>query len=188
VGQVVTSTDQTDPDAVWATPIGGSAASLTPTALKSSGTYAATAGDLVLVDLSTASVTIALPTAPADQKQVGWKIVKYAAGNTLTLNCGGSDAFEIAGGAATSTPGAVLSSAKTYQYQHSAALWIAIGGDQSLTQLDARYIVPGASTRLVYAAGAYPARPSGVAAGLATYIGPVQPTSWLSGDDWINNS
>jgi hypothetical protein len=42
--------------------------------------------------------------------------------------------------------------------------------------------------RLIYASGAYPTRPAGVGAGLVTYIGPVQPTGWLTGDDWINNS
>jgi cysteine sulfinate desulfinase/cysteine desulfurase-like protein len=41
---------------------------------------------------------------------------------------------------------------------------------------------------LIYTAGAYPARPAGVAAGLVRYVGPVQPTTWLTNDEWINNS
>ena len=42
-------------------------------------------------------------------------------------------------------------------------------------------------TVLIYASGAYPVRPS-VPAGHVRYVGPVQPTDWLSGDEWINNS
>ena len=40
------------------------------------------------------------------------------------------------------------------------------------------------ASALVYANGAYPARPSGAAAGAVTYVGPVQPTTWLAGDEW----
>jgi hypothetical protein len=40
---------------------------------------------------------------------------------------------------------------------------------------------------IVYSGSAYPARPS-VAAGLVRYIGPVQPTTWLANDEWINNA
>ena len=39
---------------------------------------------------------------------------------------------------------------------------------------------------LVYASGAYPARPTGAAS--AKYIGPVQPTNWLANDEWVDNS
>lgn len=44
--------------------------------------------------------------------------------------------------------------------------------------------------RIVYNAGSssYPARPTGVAAGLVEYLGPVQPTDWLDYDTWIDNS
>lgn len=41
---------------------------------------------------------------------------------------------------------------------------------------------------LVYASGAYPARPTGVPAGMCRYVGPSQPTTWLAGDEWVNNS
>lgn len=39
---------------------------------------------------------------------------------------------------------------------------------------------------LIYSGGAYPARPSGAVG--VTYIGPVQPTTWLPNDDWMDNS
>lgn len=41
---------------------------------------------------------------------------------------------------------------------------------------------------LVYASGAYPARPVGLPGGAVRYIGPVQPTDWLTNDEWINNT
>lgn len=44
----------------------------------------------------------------------------------------------------------------------------------------------GRATILVYSAGAYPARPSGAVSAL--YIGPVQPTTWVANDRWMDNS
>jgi hypothetical protein len=44
------------------------------------------------------------------------------------------------------------------------------------------------ATVLVYADGAYPARPAGAAGGLVKYIGPVQPTTWFPNDEWVNNA
>jgi hypothetical protein len=41
---------------------------------------------------------------------------------------------------------------------------------------------------LIYSGSAYPARPPGVPAGLVRYVGPSQPSDWLSGDEWVNNS
>lgn len=38
--------------------------------------------------------------------------------------------------------------------------------------------------RVIYSGSAYPARPTGVAAGYVEYVGPTQPTSWLVGDTW----
>jgi len=41
----------------------------------------------------------------------------------------------------------------------------------------------GGGDTLVYANGAYPTRPS-LPAGAVTYVGPVQPTTWLPGYAW----
>ncbi len=41
---------------------------------------------------------------------------------------------------------------------------------------------------VVYANGAYPARPAGSAAGAVRYIGPTLPPTWLVGDEWIQPS
>jgi hypothetical protein len=54
--------------------------------------------------------------------------------------------------------------------------------------LSATYALKGevGSGALVYSGGAYPARPAGAVA--VTYIGPVQPTTWLANDSWVDNS
>lgn len=39
---------------------------------------------------------------------------------------------------------------------------------------------------LVYANGSYPPRPSSSTP--VKYIGPVQPTTWLPNDEWVNNA
>jgi hypothetical protein len=41
---------------------------------------------------------------------------------------------------------------------------------------------------LVYSNGTYPPRPSAAPSGFVRYIGPVQPTSWLANDEWVNNA
>jgi hypothetical protein len=128
---------------------GGGASLLTPTAVKSNGSYAAAVGDLVVVDLSRGPFAITLPTGPSDKAQVGWKIVKVnspaVTANVLTISCGGSDLFDVAGGTAMATPPSVLNLEKTYQYQKSAGLYLGVGSDVSVSQLDTRYTLPGAS-------------------------------------------
>lgn len=37
-------------------------------------------------------------------------------------------------------------------------------------------------------AGGYPVRPPGAPSGAVTYIGPTQPTDWLTDDRWVNNA
>lgn len=44
----------------------------------------------------------------------------------------------------------------------------------------------GIARVLVYASGAYPPRPAGATS--VKYIGPVQPTTWLPNDEWVNNA
>lgn len=42
--------------------------------------------------------------------------------------------------------------------------------------------------RLKYSGTAYPARPVGLATGMAEYVGPTQPTDWTDGDTWVDIS
>lgn len=78
--------------------------------------------------------------------------------------------------------------------KESAANKGAAGGYASL---DANSKVPAAQLpanvyRLIYNTGSssYAARPAiaVVPAGYAEYVGPVQPTDWLDGDTWVDNS
>jgi hypothetical protein len=39
--------------------------------------------------------------------------------------------------------------------------------------------------RLIHTGTAYPTRPVGVPAGLVEYVGPTEPTDWLTGDTWV---
>ncbi|CAD5999150.1 hypothetical protein [Agreia sp. COWG] len=59
--------------------------------------------------------------------------------------------------------------------------------DGVLTGPDGLPISVGGSGTIIYTSGAYPARP-GLPAGAVTYIGPVQPTTWLANDSWVDNS
>lgn len=43
-------------------------------------------------------------------------------------------------------------------------------------------------TRVTHDGTNYAARPSGVPAGMAEYVGPTEPTSWLSGDTWVSTA
>ena len=70
----------------------GAAANLTPTVIKTAN-YIATASDFVLVDVSGGSVTVTLPTTPADKTLIGVKLVKLSASNTVIVQTGGSATF-----------------------------------------------------------------------------------------------
>jgi hypothetical protein len=39
--------------------------------------------------------------------------------------------------------------------------------------------------RVIYNGVVYPARPAGVPAGFVEYVGPTEPTDWLTGDTWV---
>lgn len=54
-----------------------------------------------------------------------------------------------------------------------------------LTQegLDAQYV-----TRVTHNGSVYASRPAGVPAGMAEYVGPTEPTTWLTGDTWVSTA
>lgn len=57
-----------------------------------------------------------------------------------------------------------------------------------VTTQDLGTAVAATQRTVVYANGSYPPRPTGAAAGTVTYLGPVVPTDWLTGDQWTDNS
>ncbi len=136
-GQVITATSSSA--ATWSTPSSGGAQNLTPTAVKTSA-YSPAAGDFVPVDASSASVTITLPTAPADKSRIEIKMINVASTNTVTINTGGSDVFNKAGGTTTATL-SLLNQAVMIQYAATPAIWYVQSDDLPLTQLDSRYVL-----------------------------------------------
>jgi hypothetical protein len=111
---------------------------LIPTATKTAN-YTAVAGDYVLVDLSSASVTVTLPSALPDRTRIGWKIVAQAATpNTLTIQAAGLDRFTTTSGPQSVTA-TLTGQAAIAQYAAGNAVWLIQSDDLPLTQLDARY-------------------------------------------------
>lgn len=108
-----------------------SGSGLAPTTVKT-GTYAAVAGDFVPVDASGGVATINLPSAPADKTRIGVKIVLQAATpNTVTVNRGGSDVFNKAGGSTALTL-AASSQAMVFQYATATGIWYVQSTDSPL--------------------------------------------------------
>jgi hypothetical protein len=112
-------------------------APLIPTAIKT-GTYTATPNTFIPVDTTNNSVTITLPTAPADRTRIGIKMVIQGGSHTTTVLAGGSDVFNKTGGSPSLTL-SLLSQGVLLQYQSSTALWYVQADDLALNQLDIRY-------------------------------------------------
>lgn len=106
---------------------------LTPTAVKTTN-YSAAAGDFVPADISSAGWTLTLPTAPADGTVIGVKVIAYTYPNVLTLQLGGSDVFNVAGGAQSGTL-AILNQATLLQYKATGAIWYAVAADMPTVAL-----------------------------------------------------
>lgn len=110
---------------------------LMPTAVKTAN-YAVLANQLVPTDATSGAIVHTLPTAPPDKTRVAVKKID-ATTNTVTINAGGSDVFNIAAGAAS----LVLSlkfQAVTVQYTAATGIWYVVADDLPLSQLDARYV------------------------------------------------
>jgi len=111
---------------------------LVPTSLKTSA-YNAVAGDFVAVDASGGSVTVTLPTTPADKTRIGVKLINVSGSYTATVATGGSDVFNKTSGA-TSLSLSLLSQGVLLQYASSSGIWYVQADDLPLAQLDARYL------------------------------------------------
>lgn len=100
---------------------------LVPTAVKTSA-YNAAANDFVPVDTTSGSVTVTLPTAPADGAQIAVKQIIRGGTNTVTIAAGGSDVFNKSGGGASLTL-TLVNAGYTVQYKASGAIWYATADD-----------------------------------------------------------
>lgn len=110
---------------------------LTMTTVKTSG-YSASPGDYVRADATSGSLTVTLPSGPADLTAVGAKMTGTASTNTVTVQCQGSDVINKSGGSATYVL-STLNQGAVFQYNAAGAIWLVTADNLSLAQLDARY-------------------------------------------------
>lgn len=106
-----------------------SVALFTRTTVKT-GAYNAQPNDLVPVDVSSGSVTITLPTAPANRTLIAVKLITVSGANTCTVAAGGSDVFNKAAGSTTLTLNATNQSV-SLEYDSGTSIWTVIGSDNS---------------------------------------------------------
>ena len=135
-GNVLTATSSSA--ASWSSP----ADALTPAAVQASN-FSATVGTLYPVDTTGSTVTVTLPTTPADGSQIGIKaIAPNPLVNAVTINAGGSAVFNKAGGS-TSLTLTLTNQAIVVQYKATGAIWYVIDDSLSLgalqTSLSATY-------------------------------------------------
>lgn len=112
---------------------GGKSGILTPTAVKTAA-YNAVVSDFIPVDTTSGTVTITLPTAPANNTQIAVKQVIRGGTNTVSVITGGSDVFNRSGGGTTATL-TLSGAAQTYQYQTAGAIWYVIADDMPYASL-----------------------------------------------------
>jgi hypothetical protein len=156
-GQVLTANSGQSAGLQWSSVSAsslGAAQALIPTAVKTSA-YSANPGDFIPVDASGGSVTITLPTAPADRSRIAVKMINTASSNTTTIAAGGTDVFNKASGSTTETL-TLLNQGVMLQYEasgdtgNSTGLWYVQSDDLALSQLDGRYLPTSGYTNVVY--------------------------------------
>jgi hypothetical protein len=150
-GTNVTLTDGGAGSTLTIAATGGGSSGLTIQSVQSSS-FTASVGNFYPVDLSGGSLTVTLPTAPTTGSQVGLKIIKESGTNTLTVNCGGSDAFDVAGGATTGSL-KILNQGAIIQYFSGPALWYGFSTNLPLSGLDSRYVVGSSGNIMTNSAG-----------------------------------
>ena len=107
---------------------------LAPAAVQASN-FSATVGTLYPVDTTGSTVTVTLPTTPADGSQIGIKaIAPNPLVNAVTINAGGSAVFNKAGGS-TSLTLTLTNQAIVVQYKATGAIWYVIDDSLSLGAL-----------------------------------------------------
>lgn len=105
---------------------------LIPTGVKTAN-YTADVNDLVICDVTGGTFAITLPSAPPDGSLVG---IKNNVAGTLTINRGGTDVFNVSGGA-TSQTSAMQNQVQIFEYY--SGIWYLIDMAIPLGQMDNRY-------------------------------------------------
>lgn len=104
------------------------------TALKTAN-YTTPGNEFVPVDTTSNSVTITLPTAPADGTQSGGKMVVQGGTNTVTFACGTGDHINTTGGSTSAVALTKLNQAINYKYNAASAVWYVASTDVPLSLL-----------------------------------------------------
>jgi hypothetical protein len=112
------------------------ASALVPTVVQTAN-YTAAVHDFVPVNTTSGSITITLPTKPADKSLIAIKHIIQVGTNTVTINSGGTDVFNKTGGS-TSITLKTLNQGVLLQYS-SAGIWYVLSDDLPLSSLDLRY-------------------------------------------------
>lgn len=119
--------------------VSGAAYATVRTAVKTATTYTAAANELVPADTTSNSITVTLPTAPADKTVVGVRQIIKGGSNTVTISTAGSDVFSRAGGPTTATL-TLAGQELICQYDSATSIWTPISDGYPLAQLDLRYL------------------------------------------------
>lgn len=105
-------------------------AQMTPTAVITTN-YTASPGDFVVCNVTSASITITLPSAPANGTMIGVKLIAFAGSNLIAISASGTDVFEVVAGP---TQISVRSLWRTVILQYNAAngVWARMSGFVSM--------------------------------------------------------
>lgn len=95
---------------------------LTPTGLKI-GSYSASVGDLVELDLTTNTFAVTIPATPADKSIIRLVVVKVGVG-VCEVKCSGSDRFSVPTTGATSQYIDLQNANMLLQYKSSTGVWL----------------------------------------------------------------
>lgn len=100
--------------------------------------YNAVVSDLIPVDATAGTRVITLPTDPQDQAMITIKMIAVSGAFVTTINTGGTNVFNKAGGSASLSM-SLVNQAMILQFQASTGIWFVISDDLSLAQLDLRF-------------------------------------------------
>lgn len=135
--------------------------------------YAAAANEFTTYDTTSVVPVHTLPTAPPNGTRGGAKIVVQPGNNGLTVAAGGSDVFNKPGGSTTLSLSALN---QGVSLEYNSGVWYVVANDVPLAALGS------ASNPVTSASATRPTLP------VVWWVCTTQPTNWVSGDMWINNS
>jgi hypothetical protein len=101
--------------------------------------HTALADEITAVDTTSGSGTVKLPQAPASSTLNAVKQVILGTGNSVTVQCQGSDVINKPGGSTTDSL-TLASQGVLFEYDSGSAVWTVLADDLPLTQLEALFL------------------------------------------------